>query len=336
MNSINTNYAQFSFIKPAFKGNINPAVAEDNSVKNDAVSFPHLSRYLKHHWVDAPQLNKILNNNPNLSRNIGSPPKHWINSVKGDEKKELINKIFDSFADFSLNVSPISDCDEEFSELINDFESELGCLLNKDVQVEYLTSGSMGKVFKVTVDGKKYALKNYKKDRATGNGHGRSEETQKAIYVKNNEQKHRFSQFYFGKVAKSEDHDGFMLTEFVENMPLERKSLTTAQKRQKDFDIPYIVSYDSCKDNALGSKVIDYGDLHIELSSLEDAEVRRHTRIITDRLKNGKPLEAAEYVKNNIKDKKIMDALRAIEIMTSSKSGFFYETFLETHDISLD
>lgn len=278
-----------------------------------------LTRYLKSHWVDAPQLVRILEEYPDVSRNIGSPPKGWLDNVPEGKRKETVLAIFDTCAEFSSKISPFYEEDAEFQPLVEEFEGRLCETLGKKVKVKYITKGTVGNVFSIEADDKKYVIKSFRKDAGTGNGHGRSEEPQKAIFVKNNERKSRFAEFYFGRVATREEQDGFIVTEYVDQQKRTGK--------KSPYDMPYITSNDSNAANLIGTKGVDFGDLSID-KGLIDPKVRKHARILTQLLETKKQEEVLRYIKKYMDDPKLVESLKQIEWATGWQTCFSWENYL--------
>ncbi len=99
-------------------------------------------------------------------------------------------------------------------------------IVGLDAQIETISAGygNYGKVYKLSTTNKKnishdFAFKVYHSDELIKdeiNLSGKSVEAAREVYAKKVARK-LFAKFYFGKIAKSKDKDGFILTEFLTN-----------------------------------------------------------------------------------------------------------------------
>jgi hypothetical protein len=151
---------------------------------------------------------ELLKQNPDEDRYVGQVP--WAS-----ETEEKVQEIFSKFAQDVF--VPAAYTKSFMRREIEQFKTDLSEALDKKVEFDYLSEGSFGKTFKLTVDEKPYVLKVFHSDVSKWDygTHGKGAEVLNAAYADENAPD-VFKKFYFGKFARKDDRDGFLVTEYLD------------------------------------------------------------------------------------------------------------------------
>lgn len=188
----------------------------------------------------------MLRNNPNLGRTVGKLPSKWGKAVKSSEAFKKIDDAFSSYA-------KVFHEGKASKEGLKNLETKLATILNTDVKVAYLGSGSIGSTYKISVLGQDYVYKVFHKEGmfSSNQGHGNSAELLSAVRASRLSPKN-FAKFYMGKFG--ENQDGYILTKFIPE--------TTKTTNDKGFFSNFLKgmnSLDNHSDNVRNGVILDYG-----------------------------------------------------------------------------
>lgn len=249
---------------------------KDFSAKNLSLSMDFTTFLAKCYLGE--DVGKLLTVFPNTNRNIGSLPDGWVKDI---EKEPQVNTdVRNAIESFRAKVSTMFQFDSNNAEktqgsanvtdlwLIHSkaesqkkkievlkFQLQLSSILQKDVKVVEIGSGSFGTGFKIEVAGAQpVVLKIFHGNSFKGNEHGQWAEVARGPFL--NTHSNDFAHFYFGKVPSNHDTDGFLVTEFLDN--------TGVSNFQGNQDPDYkIISNDDYPRNRRGGKIIDYGAVKV-------------------------------------------------------------------------
>lgn len=259
------------------------------------------SKLLTENLMNATELSKILSAFPNTNRNIGSIPKDWISSPS----EEITTKIYNVINDFNSLVKSNKVNIETSTSETDNLASELSKILGKKVKAKYLGSGSLGDAIKLEIEGAEpVVFKTFKTvpndvehlnpfGQGWKDAHGAGNEPQAGLYAKENQIKN-FAEFYFGKVANSNDSDGFMVTKFLSQADNAESFKTTSDK----LNLNYMVSLDDHSGNLIDGMFIDYGAVKTKKDiSRESFDLA--TKIVNDTMDYTNKLKIQENINLN-------------------------------------
>lgn len=191
---------------------------------------------------------RLLQENPNLSPIVGSLPQKWGKLLAGKSGLEKIDDVFYSISKkYHSGHFTVKD--------LNNVQAELSKILNANVKIEILDAGMVGQTFKINVNGQNFVLKAFHST-PQNSGHGNYDELSSAVFAGKNDPKH-YAKFYFGRFG--ENNDGYILTKFIDE--------NTKGLNPNKFSFKEVTrvtdSYDKGH-NVIGSKIIDYGQVHAE------------------------------------------------------------------------
>lgn len=222
---------------------------EDNStmvLRSKTQNPTNLTNELKKGIYQLSDVHALLRNNPNLGRTVGKLPSKWGKTVKSSEAFKKIDDAFSSYAkDFHEGKAS--------KEGLKNLETKLATILNTDVKVAYLGSGSIGSTYKISALGQDYVYKVFYKEGmfSSNQGHGNSAELLSAVRASRLSPKN-FAKFYMGKFG--ENQDGYILTKFIPE--------TTKTTNDKGFFSNFLkgmFSADNHSDNVRNGVILDYG-----------------------------------------------------------------------------
>ena len=163
-----------------------------------------LTEFLAKHYLDASSMSDMLAAYPLTDRNIGDMPAGWLTNVSGNQN--IDKQVHNAIDDFRQTKN------------INTLKSTLSNLLHKNVNIEDLGSGVYGQGFKIEVEGSEpVVLKLFFETPDIGierSLHGQTVETQTGLFLNHNS--NRFVHTYFGRICGHSDHDGFMVTQYMD------------------------------------------------------------------------------------------------------------------------
>lgn len=222
---------------------------EDNStmvLRSKTQNPTNLTNELKKGIYQLSDVHALLRNNPNLGRTVGKLPSKWGKAVKSSEAFKKIDDAFSSYAkDFHEGKAS--------KEGLKNLETKLATILNTDVKVAYLGSGSIGSTYKISALGQDYVYKVFHKEGmfSSNHGHGNHSELLSAVQASRLSSKN-FARFYMGKFG--ENQDGYILTKFIPE--------TTKTTNDKGFFSNFLKgmnSLDNHSDNVRNGVILDYG-----------------------------------------------------------------------------
>ena len=202
------------------------------------------------------ELQQLFDSNPNMRRIVGSVPRSWGKILKSKKATEDVDTIFSKFINNIHNG--VTEVDA-----IKTLENELQFLLQTEVKMSLLGSGTFGKTYKIRVDGRNYVLKTFKID-CTGTSTNQSgwAELSNAVYA--SDKTKNVAKFYMGKFGKT-DTDSYMLTRYIDSADHDIKGFIKSSecKKGKGFKMIDLISkfdiLDETPENYIGWKIVDYG-----------------------------------------------------------------------------
>jgi len=193
---------------------------------------------------------------------VGNVPAEWLKDIPREQRKSHVQKIQDLFAQFAEGHYSANDYLTKY-EVYKTFKSSLKEALKLPIELSVEKGGSSGKVFKLEVNNKLYALKVFQNDidRERLSCHGQMMEISRAPFVKKKGNK-AFSEFYFGKVNNQSGKDGFALFKFEDSthkLPVNKEAIRLLRLLRclvysHDFSL-------ISGQNLINLKFIDYGYL---------------------------------------------------------------------------
>lgn len=166
------------------------------------------------------QAESLLEKYPQTSRFMGSVPYSWLKNIKKEDIPDYTKLIFDLFADFAKNMhcrrddSPLN-----YKKQMQEYSLKLEALIGVETKIEYLGEGTIGRTYKLSVGEENYVVKTFFANPVKFGyytRHGKGAEILSAVYAKYNAPKGYFADFYFGKFARNDDFDGFMVTKYID------------------------------------------------------------------------------------------------------------------------
>ena len=209
------------------------------------------------------QAESLLEKYPQTSRFMGSVPYSWLKNIKKEDIPDYTKLIFALFADFAKNMHcKRDDSPLNYKKQMQEYSLKLEELIGLKTKIEYLGEGTIGRTYKLSVGEENYVIKTFFTNPVKFGyytRHGKGAEILSAVYAKYNAPKGYFADFYFGKFARNDDYDGFMITKYIDydnakisylkNMLLERL-----------IEQP-IYCGNLVNNNAVLDTVVDYGEI---------------------------------------------------------------------------
>ena len=215
----------------------------------------NMMKLFKRRLVSAQELYAILEHTPDKARYLGYLPPEWIpKSIGASEKAAFSGDVFEAFSDFAKEIH--SSQNVHINSLVpffKVFEKKLGAILGKETKVSFENNGFYGKILKITIGKKDFALKCFHSGRINDH-HGKTKEIANAIAYNHAKKSSKRSRFYFGKIANKNDKDGFILSEFVDGSSKFIND-TPAEFEYRRFDTPDAEN----GFNKINGKLYDFG-----------------------------------------------------------------------------
>lgn len=266
---------------------------------------------------------KLLDDHPKWNRFIGNLPPDWIDNIPKAERKTQIQAVQNLFSTLTENLySPKGKNFTGNERFIAEFKKKLEAIIKIKVNFEYLTQKEIGKVFTLKVGDKDYIYKCFHSDLSEffSNSHGKIMETSRAPYAEKKGGE-SFVKFYFGKVAKEDTKDGFLVTKFEDI-----KQKLTPREEIKRL-IKFLKSHVNCYDtelhqyieddyNMIGRKIIDLGCLEQIPSNLHK-EIKKLANKITQFCFNTSKNAPYKYIFKQINDMKTQIEYSSINVDTT-------------------
>ena len=227
--------------------------------KDDLIYKKDFEEYLKNHFIDAKNMQRIYSAYPNTERIIGNLPQDWQNIIKDKKgKKEIINAIDDFIK----------------TRDIDKFKTELSKIFNQEVKVEKLNQGKYGVVYKIsTLNSIDICLKIYhnkgksKDSEIEKKRHGRLIEVQNLAFA--NQHSDIFVKMYLGRIGVENKNDAFMLTQYLgKGVKIDK---TNPDKKDDDYEFRALDNHsDNYKKCGKRKIIIDAGAIIIIKKSTGD------------------------------------------------------------------
>lgn len=238
------------------------------------------------------QVQDLLRKNPNLGRTVGKLPSKWGKAVKSSEAFKKIDDAFSSYAkDFHEGKAS--------KDGLKKLETKLATILNTDVKVAYLGSGSIGSTYKISALGQDYVYKVFYKEGmfSSNQGHGNGAELLSAVQASRLSPKN-FARFYMGKFGENED--GYILTKFIPK--------TTKTTNNKGFFSDFLrgmSSADNHSDNVINGVILDYGAAKVCNFSKLSPKARKIAREVFSAIDANSTENMDKIVKNYASNKEL-------------------------------
>lgn len=178
----------------------------------------NLLHYLKKKLRSTAEVEATISRLSDSEKYVGFLPDNWRNKFSQAEIHDKTLKIQKIFSDFASQAySETTKNIEELVPQVSRFEKALEEEFGSACSVKFIGSGDYGKVFKIESCGEELALKIYHSDPPTHLlwAHGKTKEIANAIYANRSMKPNQCSRFYFGKVVKGDESDGYMVTKLV-------------------------------------------------------------------------------------------------------------------------
>lgn len=241
-----------AFYNYHFKENTTKFTVESLILKED------FTDYLGKNYTDADDMEKLLTIFPCTNRNVGTLPADWTYITRGRENlKEDVYNAIEKFRKKACEASKKRGAEPEY---VWELQNTLTYLLSKDVYVSYIGSGTQGAGYKIEVKGAKDTVLKifHKKPEFTDSKHGALIETQTGLFLNNNSD--AFVPLLFGRVSIKNNRDGFLVTEYLNNVNTGKWEDTNLSNNS---DV-YIFTEDASGDhNIREDKVMDFGDIYV-------------------------------------------------------------------------
>ena len=270
---------------------------EDNStmvLRSKTQNPTNLTNELKKGIYQLSDVHALLRNNPNLGRTVGKLPSKWGKAVKSSEAFKKIDDAFSSYAkDFHAGKAS--------KEGLKNLETKLATILNTDVKVAYLGSGSIGSTYKISALGQDYVYKVFHKEGmfSSNHGHGNHSELLSAVQASRLSSKN-FARFYMGKFG--ENQDGYILTKFIPE--------TTKTTNDKGFFSNFLKgmnSLDNHSDNVRNGVILDYGAARVCDYSNLSPKARKIAREVFSAIDSNSTENMGKILKNYASSKELVE-----------------------------
>lgn len=200
---------------------------------------------------------ELLTAYPLTNTRVGSMPEYF--NVKDVES----NKIFEATEQLAnnLELSRFRTVDTNFEQsLLNQYKFTLQSMIKKEITINEIGSGSFGKVYKLSIEGKKpIAIKLFFKNKGDERS-GSNVEIPLAIFTNKHFPEH-FARFYFGKVPSNSGENGFMVSEFLTPSPEGKFPVQHDKKWSFSYDDGH--GWNDLRGNIIGGKICDFGYVQI-------------------------------------------------------------------------
>lgn len=237
-----------------------------------------IGRYAASDLRTPEQVEYILRKYPQTSRFMGSVPYSWMKNIKKQEISECTKQIFDLFSDFAKNVS-CRRCEHQsnYRKQMDESASKIENLIGQKTKIEYLQDGTIGRTYKLSIGDEKFVIKTFFKN-PVGLGyytrHGKGAEILSAVYAKHKAPKGQFADFYFGKFARKDDLDGFMVTKFIDYDSA--KTSYISNRMLDDITEQPVKCGNLVNNNSVFDTVVDYGEIRKgDLENNRQYEIQR-------------------------------------------------------------
>jgi hypothetical protein len=153
-------------------------------------------------------------------------------------------------------------------------------LLKQPVNVEFIGSGEIGYVYKLSVGGKNYKLKLFKENilYKFNGSHGNSVELSSGMFAKKHANKN-FVKTYFGRFG--ENNDGYIVTDFLEK----DKSYKYPEETFKSYFCKNMSITDGkYGENDINGTIVDFGGAYITQTGYLTHNERKILRLLTTAL----------------------------------------------------
>lgn len=303
-----------------------------SNVTNKPIARTNLINFFRRNLVNATELEQIMHQYPSTCRDVGSLPTSWLRNMKKSEISEKTRQIQDAFANFSKQTTPVRpDIKPNFlNKIFNNnpvqqktkyFQKKLISKLKKatginDFKMHYISSGDIGKCFKIN-DGKyEYALKTFHEYEDFERMNGKFVEVQNALFANHNSPSGRFSKFFTGRFSIDDEvNDGYLLNKFI--TPQNAKPLGN-----NVFVSPTHYNYvraEGFMHNYINGTAFDFGGITIN-EALRDAKVRRIYQALIKACENPSQRKTRKVIETFGKHPSFVKAKELLDATYSGKS----------------
>lgn len=234
--------------------------------EDDLIYQGDLTELLSNNYFNKDSLNDLYSIFPFTKREVGKIPEDWLDCVSKEKQNEATKKIYEAIHDFQQ--------DKDTKSLAEKMQNILG----RNVEIEQIGGGVYGFCHKISIEGKKDTCLKIFYDYAEAS-HGASSEVQAGLFA--NRYSPDFVRMYFGLTSPGDTDDGFLVTQFLNNIVAIDKPKHIQREKY------HIRSADAHKKhNIIRGKIFDFGGMKVY-----DYETRT-------------PAESYDFFKNiNKKDK---------------------------------
>lgn len=254
----------------------------------------NLTNELKKGIYNVWQVQNLLQENPNIGRTVGKLPSKWGKVLKSSEDFKKIDAAFSSYAKDFYDGKASKDG-------IKNLENKLAAILNTEVKVTNLGSGSVGKTYKISALGQDYVYKVFYKGGmfSSNQGHGNSAELLSAVQASRLSPKN-FAKFYMGKFGEKED--GYILTKFIPET-----TKTTNNKGYFSNFLKGMFSADNHSDNVRNGVILDYGAAKVCSYSALSPKGRKIAREVFSAIDSNSTENMGKILKNYASSKELVE-----------------------------
>ena len=271
---------EFSKISPlTYNLNLHEQKPRSHHIKN-------LTNELKRVCYNGYEFETLFDEQPHLSRVVGSLPQKWGRKIgNSPEKREKVDNLFSEFArEFHANVK---DKYSKYEIKTDALKQGLSEILSTDVNIEPLGAGSWGRTYLINADSQNYVLKVFynqpPQSYCDTNLHyfGNYHELSSAVWASKHDAD-SYAMFYMGRFG--EKQDGYMLTRYLPNRADNQKIYNGKSEYSDDnFVFSSHLHRLYCTDinndgNIINKKICDYGDTRISTAAKMDEKTFKLTR----------------------------------------------------------
>ena len=276
-----------------------------NGLKKDTFEKQNISNMCKKELLTPKAIEDVLSKY-NSVRYLGSIPQAWLSDVDEDKKESARERLKEEFSNFARRTS--CNCDSYNTKYSDDLAIYAFCesfeeITGKIPKIEYLDEGTIGRTFKLSIDNEDYVVKTFFKDPDTYgyySTHGKGAEVLAAAYTQKHSKKGQYADFHFGKFARENDNDGFLVTKYVDfnnsqKSPITNNLLKLVQRTP-------VESYDKYNiKNTIFDTIVDYGGL--KKGGYLNKKQYRFQREILEAIDNGDYEKYKNILEENKDDK---------------------------------
>ena len=248
----------------------------------------NLTNELKRVCYNGYEFETLFDEQPHLSRVVGSLPQKWGRKIgNSPEKREKVDNLFSEFArEFHANVK---DKYSKYEIKTDALKQGLSEILSTDINIEPLGAGSWARTYLINADSQNYVLKVFynqpPQSYCDTNLHyfGNYHELSSAVWASKHDAD-SYAMFYMGRFGEKED--GYMLTRYLPNRADNQKIYNGKPEYSDDnFVFSSYLHRLYCADtnndgNIINKKICDYGDTWVSSAAKMDEKTFKLARNI--------------------------------------------------------